>query len=311
MSIEPEQSGGAAPVAAPRPVVDGLPGPVRTVCVTGASGRVGGAVVADLLANGYRVRATDERDPGRDLGAPFLRADLTDFGQAVELLDGVDAVVHLANIPAPGLLPDSVTFADNTTMNYNVFTASARAGLERVVWASSETTLGLPFENPPDYVPVDEDHYPRPESAYALSKVASEIVAEQVSRWSGIPFVALRFSNVLTPEDYQHFPEVWRRPTLRRWNLWGYVDSRDAAAACRLGLEAPLDGAQSFIIAAADTVLDRPSLDALREEFPGVEVIEDVPGHQTLLSIDRARELLGYEPKHSWRDHVEPALRRS
>ena len=298
--------------AAPRPAAgEGLPGPVRTVCVTGAAGRVGRAVVADLLAHGYRVRATDERRPAEDLGTPFLLGDLTDYGQAVELVDGVDAVVHMANIPAPDLLPDAVTFAANTTMNYNVFSAAARAGVERVVWASSETTLGLPFDVAPDYVPVDEDHYPRPESAYSLSKVASEIVAEQVSRWSGIPFVALRFSNVLTPEDYRRFPDVWHDPSLRRWNLWGYVDSRDAATACRLGLEAPLDGAQAFIIAAADTVLDRPSLDALQAEFPGVEVLSDVPGHQTLLSIDRARELLGYEPQHSWRDHLEPALRRT
>ncbi|WP_459645950.1 NAD-dependent epimerase/dehydratase family protein [Kineococcus sp. NUM-3379] len=300
-----------AHAAVPRPATgDALPGPVRTVCVTGAAGRVGRAVVADLLAHGYRVHATDERPPADDLGAPFLRADLTDFGQAVQVVDGVDAVVHLANVPAPGLLPDSVTFSANTTMNYNVFAAAARAGLERVVWASSETTLGLPFDTAPDYVPVDEDHYPRPESAYALSKVASEIVAEQVSRWSGIPFVALRFSNVLTPAEYATLPEVWREPARRRWNLWGYVDSRDAATACRLGLEAALDGAQAFVVAAADTVLDKPSLDALREEFGDVEVLQDVPGNQTLLCIDRARELLGYEPQHSWRDHVEPALRR-
>ncbi|GAA4960785.1 NAD(P)-dependent oxidoreductase [Kineococcus glutinatus] len=293
----------AETTARPRqPGGDELPGPVRTVCVTGASGKVGRAVVADLLAHGYRVRATDQLPPAVPDGVPFLRADLTDFGQAVQALDGADAVVHLANIPAPDLLPDSVTFAANTTMNHNVFTAAARAGLERVVWASSETTLGLPFDTPPDYVPVDEDHYPRPETSYALSKVASEIVAEQVSRWSGIPFVALRFSNVLTPADYDGLPQVWRKPSLRRWNLWGYVDSRDAAAACRLGLEAPLSGAQSFVIAAADTVLDRPSLDVLREEFGPVEVLQDVPGSQTLLCIDRARELLGYEPRHSWRD---------
>ena len=137
----------------------------------------------------------------------FTQADLTDYGQAAEVLAGVDAVVHLANIPAPGLRTPAVTFNENMTMNYNVFSAAAvTAGLSRVVWASSETTLGLPFDTPPRYAPVDEDHYPVPTTSYALSKVASETIAEQIAGWSGKPFVALRFSNIFTVEDYQELP---------------------------------------------------------------------------------------------------------
>src|SRR5213075_3062098 len=163
------------------------------------------------------------------------RADLTDYGQAVEALTEAkaDAVVHLANIPAPGLSTPAVTFNSNITMNFNVFQAAAALKLSRVVWASSETTLGLPFDTPPRYAPVDEDHYPVPTSTYALSKVASETVAEHIAQWSGIPFVALRFSNIMAPSDYELFPSVWGDSTLRRWNLWGYVDERDVAAACR------------------------------------------------------------------------------
>ncbi len=276
------------------------------ICVTGASGRAGRAVVAELMEHGHWVMATDLVAPPGDLGLPVLRADLTDYGQALEALQGADAVVHLANIPAPGLRTPAVTFNSNITMNYNVFTAAAQLQLGRVVWASSETTLGLPFDVPPRYAPVDEDHYPVPTSSYALSKVASETIAGHIAQWSGIPFVGLRFSNILGPADYPEFPSFWPDPQLRKWNLWGYIDERDAAAACRLALDAPAAGSASFIIAAADTVMTRPSGDLMREVFPGVPLTGEVSETGTLLSIGRARQALGFEPAHSWRDHVSP-----
>ena len=279
------------------------------ICVTGASGKAGRATVADLLAHGHQVTATDLAPAPVDLGVPVLRADLTDYGQAVEVLDGVDAVVHLANIPAPGIHTPAVTLAANTTMNSNVFLGAAQLGLGRVVWASSETTLGLPFDTPPRYAPVDEDHFPVPTTTYALSKVVSESLAEHIAAWSGITFVGLRLSNIFLPKDYRKVPGFWPDPYARKWNLWGYVDVRDVAAACRLALDAPVTGAENVIIAAADTVMDRPSADLLREVFPGVDLIRKVGEFETLLAIDRARALLGFEPRFSWRDHVGDDVR--
>jgi nucleoside-diphosphate-sugar epimerase len=278
------------------------------VTVTGASGKAGRAVVADLSALGHEVLATD-LTPGRPLqpgetGVQVLRADLTQYGEAVDVLHGADAVVHLANIPAPGLQTPSTTISANLAMNANVFLAAAALGLKRVVWASSETTLGLPFDTPPRYAPVDEEHYPYPTTTYALSKVASETLATHVAEWSGIPFVALRFSNIFLLDDYQRVPGFWGDARSRHWNLWGYVDQRDVAQACRRALEADVSGASSYIIAAADTIMDRPSADLLREVYPGVELRQDVGQYGTLLSIDRARSVLGYEPQHSWRDEV-------
>jgi nucleoside-diphosphate-sugar epimerase len=140
------------------------------ICVTGSSGRAGQAVVADLSEHGHEVIGADLVPPTGSGGlAAFLRADLTDYGQAVEVMSGTDAVVHLANIPAPGLRTPSETFNQNMTMNFNVFQAASQTGIGRVVWASSETTIGLPFDVPPRYAPVDEDHYPAPTSTYALS----------------------------------------------------------------------------------------------------------------------------------------------
>jgi nucleoside-diphosphate-sugar epimerase len=278
----------------------------QRVCVTGANGLAGKAVVHELREHGYEVAATDlVTQPGEDR---VLRADLTDYGQAVEALSGADAVVHLANIPAPGLATPAVTFNANMTMNFNVFHAAATLKLSRVVWASSETTLGLPFDVPPRYAPVDESHYPVPTSTYALSKVASETVADQIAKWSGIPFVALRFSNIYDPEWYEELPSFWDDARLRKWNLWGYVDQRDVALSCRLALEAEagtVGPASSFVIAAADTVMNRPSVHLLNEVFPGVPLTHDVGKYDTLLAIDHARQVLGYQPRHSWRDHIE------
>jgi nucleoside-diphosphate-sugar epimerase len=192
-------------------------------------------------------------------------------------------------------------------MNFNVFQAATTLGLSRVVWASSETTLGLPFDVPPRYAPVDEDHYPLPTSTYGLSKVATETIAAHFADWSGIPYVALRFSNIWRAEDYPEFGEFWSAAKLRKWNLWGYVDERDVALSCRLALSAPgeaVAGHPAFIIAAADTVMNRPSSELLAEVFPGVPVRRDVGEFGTLLAIDRARQVLGYEPGHSWRDHI-------
>src|SRR6516162_8428435 len=279
----------------------------QRVCVTGASGQAGRAVVTDLREHGYDVRPADVAVTRADREDGTLRADLTGYGQAVEVLSQADAVVHLANIPAPGLSTPAVTFNSNITMNFNVFQAAAALRLSRVVWASSETTLGLPFDTPPRYAPVDEDHYPVPTSTYALSKVASETIARHIADWSGLPYIALRFSNIMAPEDYEWFAEFQDDPATRKWNLWGYIDQRDVAQSCRLALEADpatVQGNPAFIIAAADTVMDRPSAGLLAEVFPGVKLTRDVGEFGTLLAIDRAREVLGFAPAHSWRDHV-------
>jgi nucleoside-diphosphate-sugar epimerase len=284
---------------------------MTTVCVTGAAGKVGRYTVLELLRHGYDVVAADLGPrpaflPG-EAELVYLAADLEDYGDTAEVLAGCEAVVHLANVPAPGLVPPARTFTRNTAMNANVFLAAAQLGLRRVAWASSETTLGLPFDVPPRYVPVDEDHYPLPTSTYALSKVTSETTAEHVSAWSGIPFVALRLSNVILPGAYADFPSWQDDPRARRWNLWSYIDVRDAATACRLAIEADVTGARSYVIANADTVMAAPSSELLDAVFPGVPRRREINGNVSLFSIERARAELGFEPLHTWGEEVELA----
>lgn len=271
------------------------------IVVTGGSGKAGRAVVRDLLEHGHEVVDVDLVPP-RDADVTHLPAELNDLGQTVEALAGADAVVHLAAIPAPDRATPEVVFRTNTLSTYTVFSAAARLGLRRVVWASSETTLGLPFDQPPEYAPVDEAHPLRPESSYALSKVVGEQMAREFSRWSGIPIVGLRFSNVMERHDYEQFPSYWEDPQIRRWNLWGYVDVSHVAQSCRLALEADIQGAEAFIIAAADTVMRRPSRELMAQVFPGVPVRGEVAEHGTLLGIDAARRALGYAPEFTWRE---------
>ena len=285
------------------------------VAVTGSSGKLGRAVVRHLSETGWDVLALDRQAPasGASVPAELVSVDLTDYGQVVSALTGsidehpgpVDAVVHLAAIPAPGLVPNATTFANNATATYNVFAAARAAGIRRVVWASSETVLGLPFDNLPPYVPVDEDYAPRPESTYSLVKTLEEEMARHFCRWDPeLTMVGLRFSNVMEPQDYSAFPSFDADPLARKWNLWGYIDARDGAQAARLALEHRGTGMEVFIIANADTVMSRRSVDLVAEVFPGVEVRRALGDHETLLSIEKARRLLGYEPQHSWRDSL-------
>lgn len=276
------------------------------IAVTGGSGKLGRHVVRRLREDGHQVLNLDragERNPGLAI------VDLRDYGQVLDVFlglddrhSGFDAVVHLGAIPAPGIVPDSATFENNMLATYNVFQAARRAGVKKVVYASSETVLGLPFDVDPPYIPVDEEYPARPERTYSLVKHLEEQMAIELTRWDPeLSIVGLRFSNVMDVEDYERFPSFDADPMLRKWNLWGYIDGRDGAQAVARALENGKPGFEAFIIANADTVMSRSSASLAAEVFPDVKVIKELGGHETMLSIDKATRLLGFEPEHTWR----------
>jgi UDP-glucose 4-epimerase len=278
------------------------------IALTGGSGKLGRTVVSVLREAGNEVTNLDQtgvRGPG------YLKVDLTDYGQVIDALFGVleagesagyDAIVHLGAIPAPGIQSDVATFQNNMVSTFNVFHAATRVGIKNIVYASSETVLGLPFDAPPPYIPVDEEYAARPESTYSLVKHLEEQMAIQLTRWDpALKIIALRFSNVMEPADYADFPSYDADAALRKWNLWGYIDARDGGQAVQKALELDATGFDRFVIAAADTVMSRPNAELVAEVFPDVPVTRDLGEHDTLLSIDKARRVLGFDPQYSWR----------
>ncbi len=286
-----------------------MPNAPLKIALTGGSGLLGSTVLKELRAAGHTVFNLDvagAREPG------YVRVDLTDFGQVIDAIagvddvhSGVDAIVHLAAIPAPGIRSDVATFSNNILATYNVFHAASRLGIKNVVYASSETVLGLPFDVPPPYLPVDEEYAARPESTYSLVKHLEETMAIELTRWDPeLKIVALRFSNVIAPDGYAAFPAFDEDIALRHWNLWGYIDARDGAQAIMKALAWQHKGFDRFIIAASDTVMSRPNSELVGALFPDVPHKRDLGANDTLLSIDKARRVLGYEPQYLWRDQV-------
>jgi nucleoside-diphosphate-sugar epimerase len=283
--------------------------------VTGGSGKLGRAVVDLLHDQGHHVINLD-RAPPRERKGVYTQCDLTDYGQVLDAVMGIDAghggldaIVHLAAIPGPSHAANAHIFHTNTKISYNVFQAARLAGIKNIVFASSETLLGVPFDNPPLYVPVDEEYSPLPEWHYSLSKLVDEVLAREFCRWDPeLKMLGLRFSYVMEPADYVSYPELDKDPMARKWNLWSYVDSRDCADAVCKALASSIKGFDTFIIAAADTVMSRANDELLAEVYPGVTIKDAVGVNTSLLSSAKASRILGYVPRFSWRQERERLL---
>lgn len=281
------------------------------IVVTGGSGKAGRVCVKDLQAHGYDVLNVDRYAPD-GTPRPFMVADLTDYGQVVGVLSGagvgekkVDGVVHLAALRVR-VYSDQVTLANNVVSTYNIFEACRLLGIRNLVWASSDSVLGVPYDEPPGYVPVDEESLVRPENDYALSKALCEEMAVQFCRWDpSMKIVGLRFSNIMATEDYAKFAGFQADPRARKWNLWGYVDVRDVAQAIRKALEVQIKGAEVFAISSDDTVMAKSDAELLSEVYPNVPVRKQLGPNETLHSIEKARRILGYRPEHTWRNPAD------
>ncbi|WP_119391984.1 NAD-dependent epimerase/dehydratase family protein [Taklimakanibacter lacteus] len=285
------------------------------IIVTGGSGKVGRACVKDLMEHGYKVASIDMARPAGLSNPPkptdvnFTRADITDFGAVMAAFSGINTrveeqvtgIVHLGAIASPGEAPDHVIFDVNMISTYNVFEAARRLKIRNVVWASSETVYGIPYPGGPQYVPVDEE-IELPQWSYSLSKLLGEKMAEQFARWDdGTKIIGLRFSNVQEPQDYAKFPAYQKDARSRHFNLWTYIDARDAAQAIRLSLESKLTGAHVFGIANNDSVMTQSNDELLDEVFPGTKRKRPLQPHESLISIEKARRVLGYKPEYDWR----------
>ena len=286
-----------------------------TIIITGGSGKVGRAAVKHLMDRGLQVVSIDMARPAGLSNPPkpgevsFSRVDITDFGQVMAAFSGinervagpVDGIVHMGAIASPGEAPDHVIFDTNVQSTYNVFEAARRLKLRNIVWASSETVYGIPYANGPAYVPVDEE-IEAPQWSYSLSKLMGEKLAEQFAKWDPeTKIVGLRFSNVQEPQDYANFAGYQDDARKRHWNLWTYIDARDAAQSIRLSLESKLKGAHVFGIANTNSVMTQHNDKLLDEVFPGTKRKRPLEANESLISIEKAKRVLGYKPQFDWK----------
>lgn len=289
---------------------------------TGGSGKAGRHVAPFLAEQGHQVTNADLVPLGHP-GVHDLRVDLTDAGEVYSALAGLatydeldlpekpsyDAVVHFAAIPAILKQADAATYATNVVSTFNVLEAATRLGVPKVVFASSETTYGICFaqgEGRPLYVPVDEEHPTVPEDAYATSKVANEVTARSFQARTGADVYGLRINNVIEPHEYaESFPAFLADPALRRRNVFAYIDVRDLGQMVERCLRTDGLGYEVFNVANADMSVAATTAEVLERFYDGVEVRREMGRDETFYAIDKARELVGFDPQHSWRDVLD------
>lgn len=279
-----------------------------TVLVTGAAGGIGQFVVAELAGAGWTVLAADRVDADVPGAAVRLRGDLRDPAFVAACFSGgVDAVVHMGAIPAPGIVAEHETLLFNAGPAYLVLTEAGRRGVPRVVASSSFSAVGLAWADrdlSPSYVPVDERHPILTVDPYGLSMGVTERIAAYVTRRFGTATVCLRFPFVGTGARLDHrLAEVHTGPGGNRRELWAWVDTRDAARAVRAALTADLTGHHVLNIAAPDTTAIEPTRDLLERFHPGTAVRSELANHEGLIDTRLAERVLSFSTKYGWRQN--------
>jgi nucleoside-diphosphate-sugar epimerase len=244
-------------------------------------------------------------------------------GEAERLLREAnpDAVIHLAAIAVPFSAPEDVIFSTNTRLAYAVISAATDAGIPKIVTASSPTALGYgsPAGWLPPSFPLDEQTPPKPWNAYALSKLIAEQTVQMFAAAQGdkIRYAAFRPCYVISPEEWQGAPTqqghtVRQRledPALSAPALFNYVDARDVADFLDVLLEKmdSIPNGQVFFVGAKDALATSPLAEMFPRFLPGSAALtRHLAGTSPAFSIGKARELLGWEPKRSWRTELTP-----
>jgi nucleoside-diphosphate-sugar epimerase len=281
----------------------------KKILVTGGSGKAGSWVINDLLANGYEVTNVDLK-PSRL--AHTYSVDLCDLGQTFGVVEGKDAIVHLAAIPWPGEHAPEVVLRNNTLSTFNILQAATVLGVKKIVMAGSESALGFPFmfrRFNPESLPIDETHPLLAQDAYGLSKILGEELAKGFARRDpSLSILVLRLSYIIPPDTYaEELRLAWSEIQRNDFNLWAYVDARDVALACRLSLEYPQPGFEAFYIAAPDTLMREPTLELVEQCYPGVpRIAPEFEGRMSPLDCRKAEVLLGFKAGYTWNRMVDP-----
>jgi len=265
--------------------------------------------VVPKLRERHHVTTYDLGPPGND-NTRHIEGDILNLSDLVRALHGAEVVVHLAASRPPPEESDDRIMEVNVMGTHRVLEACAKCAVRRVVFASCDSVYGwlhAESEILPLYFPVDEDHPFAVEDAYGLSKLfGEEICARYHSRY-GISVVCLRFASIWTPDDYPRRSQWLQESKELYRTLFAYVDARDAAQAVDLAVRAPRKLEQhAFLVSAADTLADEPSLSLIGAHYPNTielrhpAVFIEEP-FASLHDHSQAAEALGYSPQYSWR----------
>lgn len=272
------------------------------ILVTGGQGKIGRALVQELVSAGHQVTVLDQI-PGPERGAVrYLLGDIQDLGQVMEAMHSADAVVHLAAIHNPNIATTSLVYETNVVGTFNVHQAAYRLGVKRVVSASSNAIVGWSYSETfmPDYLPIDEDHPLRPVDVYGLSKEIGETIARSYAL-KGLETVSLRPSGVVTPDELEAMKQSGgRKPST--FQAYSYIDARDLAVAFRLAVERPLAGGTILFVVADDSTIAESLCDFYPRVNPAIgDKARGLTGSNGAYSNARAKAMLGWQAVHSWR----------
>jgi nucleoside-diphosphate-sugar epimerase len=282
------------------------------VVVTGGAGRIGRWVVRELVAHGHEVTIFDRMAPReRPVGVHLKLGDCEDLGSVYDVLRGHDAVIHLAAIPSNQVHPYPTVFRTNVLSTYHVGEAAGRLGLRTMVAASSINALGItmaecPFN--PAYLPIDEEHPRLPQDAYSLTKLLDEEILAALHRRTGMRTIAIRPPLMLygdPPNESATVRDRLDRPELSARVMWVYCDVRDLAQGFRLAVENEALTNETFFVTADEALAHEPLAELLPRYFPGTEeMARGLTGTSPAVVSTKAKRLLGYQPRHSWREYV-------
>ena len=275
------------------------------VLVTGSDGRIGRAPVEEMLAHDYEVTPAD-LNPTQPWDT--RQVDFTDLGQVIGVMQGHDAVIHLAAIPSPTVHTTEVVFQTNVMSTFNVLEAAAILGISNITMASSISALGYAFRHRPFnplYLPIDEAHPLLSQDCYGLSKMIGEALAEGfLRRIPTMSLVSLRFTFVVDEAAQMWLPAARDEPideVSTYGAFWTFVDVRDAATACRLALEYERAGHEAFYICAPIIYRKDDIRDLMAKRFPGDYPIGDaVRGIVSPVDVRKAERLLGWKARYNW-----------
>lgn len=276
------------------------------ILVTGSEGRIGSALAKLLLDEGYEICTFDVKArPPCDW--QHIPGDLRDISTVRRAMQGVDAVVHLGAIPNDRD-DDTVLMDINVMGTWNVLQSALECDVRRVVFFSSINAQGsVKGHWPTEYLPVD-DHYPHhPTTPYQLSKHLGEEICRSFSERHGMVTLCLRPVWVVTNEMYERFKSIdvggfWKH------EYWAYVHVEDVCDAALRSLLVENISHSAFLLAADDTTVSVPTAELVTQYYANTPwhtierstYLRENP-YRGLIDCSRAKTVLGWHPKHSWR----------